>query len=95
MGYAPPFCLHACPTYDIIRAKEKQAALKATFVFLALLTSKKTAQQAGKRCRRGLASSYDIIRAKEKQAMRSRSFYECEAELLLYYLRLERLCYIY
>ena len=40
--------------YDIISAKEKQATLKAAFVFLALLTSKQTAKQAGKRRMRSL-----------------------------------------
>ena len=45
--------------YDIISAEEKQAALKATFVFLALLTNKQTAKQAEERQRRGLVSLYD------------------------------------
>ena len=40
-------------------AKEKQATLKVAFVFLALLASKLTAQQAEKRGTRGLASLYE------------------------------------
>ena len=47
---------------DIISAKEKQATLKAAFVFLALLTSKQTAKQSIKRCRRELASVYGTLR---------------------------------
>ena len=53
---------------NLISAKEKQAAAKQTFVFLALLTSKRPAIAGQKARKRGLASEYDIISAEEKQA---------------------------
>ena len=49
---------------DIISAKEKQATLNAAFVFLALLTSKQTAKQDGKRRMRELASLYNVYEIK-------------------------------
>ena len=55
-------------------AKEKQAAPKATFVFLAPLTSKHPAKQGEKRRSRGLASLYEKMLAKENQAAPKATF---------------------
>ena len=70
----------------IIGAKEKQAAAKQTFVFLAALTSKRSAEQTLERRRRVFARGVigakekQAIGAKEKQAERSRQGGNCRIE---------------
>ena len=50
-------CCFFTRVHDIMSAKEKQAAAKQTFVFLAPLTSKPSAEQTKKRCKARVCES--------------------------------------